>query len=213
MPAMQIRAVSRAVNWRSIMRSAPVVHHISHPLRSRIQALADNWWLILLRGIAAIVFGVLAMAWPGVTLVTLVVLYGIFVLADGAFAVLAAIRGSEYASSWWLAIVGLLGIAAGIITLLWPGITGLVLLFCIAIWAIATGILQIVGAIAMRNELDDTWLLVATGALSVLFGALLIARPGAGALALVLVIACYAIIYGILLCLLALRLRKHASPA
>jgi uncharacterized membrane protein HdeD (DUF308 family) len=210
---MQIRAVSRAVNWRSIMRSAPVVHHISHPLRSRIQALADNWWLILLRGIAAIVFGVLAMAWPGVTLVTLVVLYGIFVLADGAFAVLAAIRGSEYASSWWLAIVGLLGIAAGIITLLWPGITGLVLLFCIAIWAIATGILQIVGAIAMRNELDDTWLLVATGALSVLFGALLIARPGTGALALVLVIASYAIIYGILLCLLAFRLRKHASPA
>jgi uncharacterized membrane protein HdeD (DUF308 family) len=133
------------------MRSAPVSHHTSHPLRSRIQALADNWWLILLRGIAAIVFGVLAMVWPGVTLITLVLLYGIFALTDGALSVLAAIRGSEYASSWWLAIVGLLGIAAGVITLLWPGISGIVLLFCIAIWAIATGILQIVGAIAMRH--------------------------------------------------------------
>lgn len=193
------------------MRSASVVRHTDHPLQSRIQALADNWWLILLRGIAAIVFGVLAMIWPGVTLAVLVLLYGLFALSDGVFAILAAIRGSEYASSWWLAIVGLVGVAAGIVTLLWPGITSLVLLFCIAIWAIASGILQIAGAITMHNEIEGEWLLIASGVLSVLFGGLLILQPGTGALALVVLIASYAILYGILLTMLAFRLRGYAS--
>ena len=112
---------------------------------------------------------------------------------------------------WWLAIVGLLGILVGILTLAWPGITALVLLLFIAGWAIATGILQIVGAVRLRKEIDNEWLLIASGVLSVIFGLILVVQPGAGALALLYVIGFYAVLYGILLVGLSLRLRRHAA--
>ncbi len=132
-----------------------------------LHALADNWWLILLKGICAIVFGLLALAWPGVTVMTLVLLYGAFALVEGVLALAAAIKGDTPAPRWWLAAVGLIGIIAGALTFLWPGITALVLLFLIAAWAIATGIMEIIGAIRLRKEIDDEWLLIAAGALSV----------------------------------------------
>src|ERR1044072_7010315 len=100
-----------------------------------VHALARNWWLILLRGIAAVIFGVLTFAWPGITLVTLILLYGVFALADGVLALVAAIMGGHPAPRWWLAIVGLLGLGAGLITLMMPGITALILVYCIAFWA------------------------------------------------------------------------------
>jgi uncharacterized membrane protein HdeD (DUF308 family) len=178
-----------------------------------LHALAKNWWLILLRGICAILFGVLAFAWPGVTLVTLVVLYGAFALVDGVLAVAAAITGGAAAPRWWLAIMGLAGIAAGLLTFLWPGVTALVLLVFIAIWAIVTGVLQIVGAIQLRKEIDNEWLLIAGGALSVLFGLAVLVRPGAGALALIFVIGAFAIAYGIILVAFAFRLRRHSHVA
>jgi uncharacterized membrane protein HdeD (DUF308 family) len=176
-----------------------------------LDALARNWWLILLRGVCAIIFGVLAFAWPGITLLALVVLYGAFALSDGVFALAAAMMGGPPAPRWWLAIVGLLGIAVGILTLVWPGITGLVLLLFIAGWAIATGVMQIVGAVRLRKEIEGEWILIASGALSVLFGLLLAAAPGAGALALIFTIGSFAIIYGVLLVLFALKLKKHAA--
>jgi uncharacterized membrane protein HdeD (DUF308 family) len=154
---------------------------------------------------------VLAVIWPSVTLLTLVLLYGFFALTDGVLAIVGAIRGSEYASRWWLAIVGILGIAAGAVTLLWPGISSMVLMLCIAVWAIATGIMQIIGAISMRNAIDDEWLLVASGALSTIFGILLLTRPSAGVLALVFFISAYAIAYGAILIMLALKLRTYAG--
>jgi uncharacterized membrane protein HdeD (DUF308 family) len=175
-----------------------------------LHALAKNWWLILLRGICAILFGVLAFAWPGVTLVTLVVLYGAFALADGVLAVAAAITGGAAAPRWWLAVVGLAGIAAGLLTFLWPGVTALVLLVFIALWAIVTGVLQIVGAIQLRKEIDNEWLLIVGGVLSVLFGLAVLVRPGAGALALIFVIGAFAIAYGIILVAFAFRLRRHS---
>jgi uncharacterized membrane protein HdeD (DUF308 family) len=179
-----------------------------------LHALAKNWWLILLRGICAILFGVLAFAWPGVTLVTLVVLYGAFALADGILAVAAAISGGAAAAPrWWLAVVGLAGIAAGLLTFLWPGVTALVLLVFIAIWAIVTGVLQVVGAIQLRKEIDNEWLLIAGGVLSVLFGLAVLVRPGAGALALIFVIGAFAIAYGIILVAFAFRLRRHSHVA
>jgi uncharacterized membrane protein HdeD (DUF308 family) len=107
-----------------------------------LHALAKNWWLLLLRGICAILFGVLAFVWPGITLLTLVLLYGAFALADGVLALAEAIMGGAPAPRWWLALVGLLGIVVGILTFAWPGITALVLLLFIAGWAIATGILS-----------------------------------------------------------------------
>jgi uncharacterized membrane protein HdeD (DUF308 family) len=177
-----------------------------------VHALAKNWWLLLLRGIAAIVFGVLAFVWPGLTLLTLILFYGAFALVDGVLAIIAAVKGGAPAPRWWLAIVGLLGIAAGLLTFLMPGLSALVLLFFIAGWAIATGVLQIIGAIQLRKEIDNEWLLILGGVLSVLFGVGVMLAPGAGALALVWVIAIYSVVLGVTFVALAFRLKKHAHP-
>jgi len=163
-----------------------------------------------LRGIAAIIFGVLAFAWPGVTLLTLILFYGAFALVDGVLAIIAAITGGAPGPRWWLAIVGLLGIAAGLLTFLMPGLSALVLLFFIAGWAIATGVFQIMGAIQLRKEIDNEWFLILGGIISVLFGIGVMLAPGAGALALIWVIGAYALIIGVLLVALAFRLKKHA---
>jgi uncharacterized membrane protein HdeD (DUF308 family) len=193
------------------------ISHAAGPLhgpRPMLHALAQHWWLTLLRGVCAILFGVLAFVWPGVTLFTLVILYGAFALADGVLAIAAAIMGGAPAPRWWLAIVGLAGIGAGVLTFLWPGVTALVLLVFIAVWAIVIGVMQVYGAIRLRREIDNEWWLVAGGILSVVFGVLMLAWPGAGALALIFVIGAYAIAEGILLVGLALRLRKHKhAPA
>jgi uncharacterized membrane protein HdeD (DUF308 family) len=178
--------------------------------RPMLHALAKSWWLVLLRGIAAIVFGVLAFIWPGLTLLTLVLFYGAYALVDGVLALIAAFTGSaKPVPTWWLVLIGLFGIAAGLVTFLWPGITALVLIIFIGAWAIAHGIFEIVGAIKLRKEIDNEWWLILAGALSVLFGILVLAAPGAGALGLIWVIGAYSIVFGILLVGLSLRLRKH----
>lgn len=182
----------------------------SHAGAPALHALAKNWWLVLLRGLCAIGFGVLAFAWPGVTLGVLVLFYGIFALADGALALAAAVTGETAGSRWWLALAGLVGIGVGFLTFGWPGITALALLLLIAVWAIAVGVMQIVGAIRMGKESGHEWLLMASGAVSVLFGVLLLAQPKTGALALLLVIAVYAVIYGVTLVAFAFRLKQHA---
>jgi uncharacterized membrane protein HdeD (DUF308 family) len=174
-----------------------------------VHALAKNWWLLLLRGIAAIIFGVLAFAWPGITLLTLILLFGAYALADGVLAIIAAITGGAPAPRWWLAIVGLLGIGAGLLTFLMPGVTAIVLLFFIASWAIATGVFQIIGAIQLRKEIDNEWLLILGGVISVLFGIGILMAPGAGALALLWVIGIYAVVEGVVFVALAFRLKKH----
>ena len=175
-----------------------------------VHALAKNWWMLLLRGIAAIIFGVLAFAWPGMTLLTLIMFYGAFALVDGVLAIIAAIAGGAPAPRWWLAVVGLLGIATGLLMFTMPGLTALVLLYFIAGWAIATGAFQIVGAIRLRKEIDDEWYLILGGVVSVLFGVGVMMAPGAGALALLWVIGTYAVIMGAILVALAFRLRKLA---
>jgi uncharacterized membrane protein HdeD (DUF308 family) len=187
------------------------LHSVEPPFGTlMVHALAKNWWLILLRGIAAVIFGALTFVWPGVTLVTLVLLWGAFALADGVLALIAAIMGGQPAPRWWLAVAGLLGIAAGLVTLTMPGITALLLLYFIAFWAIAIGVMQVAGAIRLRKEIDNEWMLIASGIISVLFGLILLVAPGAGALGVLFVIGVYAIIYGIILITLALRLRRHA---
>jgi len=175
-----------------------------------LHALAKNWWLLLLRGIAAVLFGVLALGWPGLTLLTLILLYGTFALVDGVVAIIAAVTGGAPAARWWLAIVGLLGIGVGALTFIWPGMTALILLFFIGGWALATGVFQIVGAIRLRKEIENEWLLILSGVISVLFGLGVLLYPGAGALALIWVIGAYAIIAGVLYIGLAFRLKKHA---
>lgn len=191
------------------MPTAPKVP-ASLPDRPMLHALAKCWWLLLLRGIAAIVFGVLAFIWPALTLVTLVLLYGAFALIDGVLSLVAAFTGSpKPVPTWWLVVVGLLGIAAGAVTFLWPGITAILLVMFIGAWALVHGIFEIIGAIQLRKEIDNEWMLIVGGLLSVGFGVLVLIFPGAGALGLVWAIAAYSIVFGILFVLLSLRLRKH----
>jgi uncharacterized membrane protein HdeD (DUF308 family) len=173
-----------------------------------VHALAKNWWMLLLRGVAAVIFGVLTFAWPGMTLLTLIMFYGAFALIDGVLAIVAAITGGAPAPRWWLAIVGLLGIATGLVVFMMPGLTALVLLYFIAGWAIATGVFQIIGAIRLRKEIDDEWYLILGGLISVLFGIGVMMAPGAGALALLWVIGIYAVVIGVIMVGLAFRLKK-----
>jgi uncharacterized membrane protein HdeD (DUF308 family) len=175
------------------------------------QALGSSWWLVLLRGIFAILFGVLAFVWPGLTLIALVTLYGIYAIADGAVALYAALAGGAPVSRWWLLFAGLLGVAIGIVTLVWPGITAIALLVCIAVWAVVRGVFEIVSAIQLRKVIDNEWWLIGSGVLSVLFGVVMLMAPGAGAIALVWVIGAYSIAFGCLLVGLALKLRRYAT--
>jgi uncharacterized membrane protein HdeD (DUF308 family) len=178
--------------------------------RPMLHALAKSWWLVLLRGIAAIVFGVLAFVWPGLTLLTLILFYGAYALIDGAIALIAAFTGgAKPVPTWWLVVVGIAGIAAGLVTFLWPGITALVLIMFIGGWAIVHGIFEIIGAIKLRKEIDNEWLLILAGAMSVIFGIVVLVAPGAGALGLIWAIGAYSIVFGILLVGLSLRLRRH----
>jgi len=182
--------------------------------RPMLHALARRWWVLLLRGIAAIVFGVLAFVWPGLTLVTLVLLYGAFALVDGVLSLIAAFSGSaKPVPTWWLVVVGFLGIAVGLVTFLWPGITAILLVLFIGAWALVHGIFEIIGAIQLRKEIDNEWMLILGGVLSVLFGAVVLIAPGAGALGLVWAIAAYSIVFGIVFVALALRLRSHRHAA
>jgi uncharacterized membrane protein HdeD (DUF308 family) len=173
------------------------------------QLLARNWWLFLLRGIAALTFGVLSLVWPGISLATLILLFGAYALVDGAFALAAAMVGRGNAEiRWWLVLVGLVGIGIGIVTFLWPSLTALTLLYFIAGWVIVTGVLQIAGAIELRNVIENEWWLILDGALSVLFGIFLFIMPGAGALALIWLIALFAIAFGLLMIGFAFKVKK-----
>jgi uncharacterized membrane protein HdeD (DUF308 family) len=180
---------------------------------SLVHALARYWWLILLRGIAAIAFGVLSFIWPGLTLVTLILFFGALAAVDGVLSLAHALMGGNMVSRWWLALIGLAGIATGIIAFKWPALVLLLQLWFIAAWAIVLGVFQIVGAIRLRREIDNEWTLVLGGVVSVLFGLVLLVAPGPGAVGLLWVIGTYAVIFGVLLVMTALRLRKHQGAA
>jgi uncharacterized membrane protein HdeD (DUF308 family) len=175
-----------------------------------VRALAENWWLLLLRGVASIVFGLLAFIWPGLTLVALIFLWGAYAIVDGGITLWAAIsgRGAEIAPRWWLIIVGIVGLLAGLVAFASPGLTALVLLMFIAAWAIVIGVMEIWGAVQLRKEIEGEWWLILSGLLSIAFGILLIAQPGSGALALVWVIGSFAILHGCMLIALAFRLKQ-----
>jgi uncharacterized membrane protein HdeD (DUF308 family) len=179
-----------------------------------LPVLSRNWWALALRGLAAIVFGVLAFAWPGLTLWALVLLFGAYMLVDGIFAIVGAVRAAGRETRWWLLLVeGVLGVLAGLVAFLWPGITALALLYLVAAWAIATGILQIIGAIRLRREIEGEWALILGGVLSVIFGLVLAVLPGSGILALVWLIGAYAVVSGVLLIVLAFRVRNNRDEA
>jgi uncharacterized membrane protein HdeD (DUF308 family) len=178
-----------------------------------LETLSRHWWAVALRGVAAILFGVLALVWPGITVFALVIVFGAYALVDGAFTLLAAFGnrdgGRTRGSRAWLFARGITGILTGIIAAVWPGITALALLWVIALWAMVTGVFDIVAAFQLRKEMRREWLLALSGALSVVFGVLLVAWPAAGVLTLVVLIGIAAIAFGITLLMLGLRLRRE----
>jgi len=174
--------------------------------------LRRGWWALLLRGIVAIAFAILTWMQPQISLTALVLLFGWYAIADGILGAWMAIAGRKTHEHWFVLFLGgLLGITVGVVTFLAPGITALALLFYIAIWAIATGALEIVVAIRLRKEIPNEWLLVLGGLASVTFGVLLMARPEAGALAVLSLIAAFAFVFGVIHVLLAIRARSFVS--
>ena len=176
--------------------------------------LARNWWVFVLRGAAAVLFGVLAFARPGITLEVLVLLFAFWALFDGVFALISSVGAAEAHEPWWpLVLIGLLGIAAGVVTLRWPGITALALLLVVAYWSIFRGILEIVGAVRLRNLIHGEGWLIFGGIASIAFGVLLVINPGSGLLAVVWLVGLYAVIFGIAQIMLGLRLRSLAGES
>ena len=170
--------------------------------------LAQRWWMLALRGAAAIIFGILTFVAPAASLFALVLLFGVYAIVNGAMNVSLSMRTPTGETRWGsLLFESIASILAGALTLIWPGITALVLLFLIAAWAVVTGVAQVVAAVRLRKQLRGEWLLALTGVLSVAFGVLLVVAPVAGALAVTLWIGAYALVFGALLVGLALRLR------
>jgi uncharacterized membrane protein HdeD (DUF308 family) len=168
-----------------------------------------SWWVFLLRGVVAILFGILALRNPGVTLAVLVLWFGVYALVDGVFSVFGAIAGWRHREDkWFLLLEGLLGIGAGIVTLQAPGLTAVALVFFIAAWALATGILRIITAIRLRKEISGEFWMVLSGLAAVVFAFLVMERPAAGALAMVWTIGWFAVLMGALLVMLGFKLRR-----
>jgi uncharacterized membrane protein HdeD (DUF308 family) len=170
--------------------------------------VSRNWWRVMLRGVAAVLLGVAALVWPGVTLLTLVVLFGSYAIIDGVIAFSVGASRTRPEGRGWFITEGVIGMATGVLTFAWPAATGLVLLWLIAGWALALGVLKITAAVRLRHAIRGAWLLAFSGVLSVLFAALVTARPAAGALTLVIVIAVYALATGLVLIGLGLRMRR-----
>ena len=176
--------------------------------------LARNWWVFVLRGVVASLFGVLAFLRPSITLEALVLLFAFWALFDGVFALISSVGAAEAHEPWWpLVLIGLLGIAAGIVTLRWPGITALALLFVVAYWSIFRGILEIAAAVRLRNLIQGEPWLILGGIASIAFGVLLVISPGSGLLAVIWLVGIYAVIFGIAGLMLGLRLKSLAGEA
>jgi len=176
--------------------------------------LSRFWWTTLLRGIIAILFGIMLFTRPGISLASLVLVFGAFALFDGIMSVVSAFGGRKEHESWWvLLLAGLAGIAVGVLTFMNPAATALALLFYIAIWAIATGLLQIAAAVRLRKEIQGEFWLGLAGFASILFGLFIAARPGEGALAVLWLIAAYSVAFGLMLVILAFQARSFVKRA
>ncbi len=167
--------------------------------------LAENWWAFVLRGIFAILFGIGAISFPGLTVLVLIVLFAFYCLVDG-FTSLAMAFDAE--SKGWYVIGGLVSLAAGVFTFMRPGVTAVALLVVIGIWAIVRGVIEIVTAIQIRKVVEGEWMLALSGLVSALFGFYVIARPGQGALAIIWIIAFFALIMGFLQLGVGFKLRR-----
>ncbi|WP_250846900.1 HdeD family acid-resistance protein [Aquisphaera insulae] len=173
--------------------------------------LSQNWWALALRGLFAVLFGIAAFAWPGITWGALVLLYGAYALVDGGFAIAAAVAGRTGGLPWWAMLVqGLVGVAVAIMTFVWLPVAELALLYVVAAWAVVTGLFQVIAAIRLRREIEGEWLLALGGIASILFGLLAAMRPVAGVVAISWMIGAYAIVFSTLMIALGFRMRDWA---
>jgi uncharacterized membrane protein HdeD (DUF308 family) len=175
------------------------------------ETLSRNWWILLLRGLLGIAFGVLTFMQPAVSLAWLVLIFGAFAMADGILNLWTAFTDKESENRWLLGLGGLVGIGVGLLTFLAPGVTAIALLFYIALWAMVMGVLEIVIAIRLRKEIEGEWLLGLAGLCSLVFGVALLARPAIGALAVLWLIAAYAIVFGVIFTVLAFKVKGLAK--
>ncbi|MCO6508740.1 MAG: HdeD family acid-resistance protein [Snodgrassella sp.] len=177
-----------------------------------VDLLSENWWMVLIRGGAALIFGLLTWFYPFISILIMVMFFGIYALIDGVLGVVIAINGRRTHQDWWLMLIwGMVSILAGIMTFFVPGITWLVLITFIAIWSLVSGILQIIAAIRLRKSIrGEGWMIVA-GMLSVLVGIILFVNPVQGGIALTWVIGVYAALFGVMNIALAFRLRRFAA--
>ncbi|GAB3207095.1 HdeD family acid-resistance protein [Marinactinospora thermotolerans] len=174
-----------------------------------LDILSGRWWAFVARGVAAVVFGLLTLFWPQITVLVLVMLAGVYVLVDGVLLLFHAFSpAADPRPRWVVVLQGVAGLLFGIAIVVWPGISAVVLVTLIALWALFSGVLQIAAAIRLRREMGREWLLAVAGVLSVVTGLLLLLWPGAGALALAWLIGLYALAFGVLLIVLGIRLRE-----
>lgn len=176
-----------------------------------LEQLTRNWWVITLRGSLAVLFGAMAFVWPGPALAVLVILFAAYSFVDGIFAVIGAFSNSVGGQRWWVFVEGIAGIIIGVMTFVWPAITALTLVLLIGIWAIVTGILEIIAAIDMRKTIKNEGLFILSGILSTVFGVLILARPIAGTVGIVWMVAFYAVTFGTSMIFLGIRLRNIKS--
>jgi len=177
-----------------------------------VQTIRRNWWLLALRGVLAIIIGLIALFYPGIALRAFIIVFGVYAIIDGIAAVFISIQERGILSRWgWVLFEGIISILAGIVAFVYPGITALALLFVVAIYAILTGIMEIVAAFVIRGFAAQEWALGIAGVLSIIFGVILFIHPGAGLLAILWLVGIYAIIFGILFIVRAFQMRSLAS--
>ncbi|HEU0297553.1 MAG TPA: HdeD family acid-resistance protein [Anaerolineales bacterium] len=177
-------------------------------------SLAKNWWLVLLRGVLAILFGLAAFLWPGVTLLVLITFFGVYALVDGVLAIVTGVTRAKDSPRWWVFLLeGLVSIGAGLVALIWPGLATAILIAVIAAWAVITGVFEIAAAIRLRREINNEWLLMLGGLLSIAFGVLLVLQPAAGGLFLIWLVGAYELVFGVLLIALGFRLKNRELPS
>ena len=178
--------------------------------RQRLSTFAANWRVLALRGLAALLFGLVVLFWPGIVLAVLTLLFGIYALVDGGVVLVPALRSSEQGARRWLPLAeGTVSVIAGLLALLWPGMTASGLLYVIVGWAVVTGILKTLTAIMLRSEVENGWLLAGSGALSVLFGVILAALAGSDLPSLAPFIGVFALVVGLALIVFAFRTRDR----
>lgn len=169
----------------------------------------SRWWIILLRGLSAIALGLLTIFWPAITLTIVIYFIAFYLIIDGALAAYSGLTHRTEIKWWgWLTAEGFAGIVVGIISLIWPQLTALALLYLVAFWALMSGISELISASHFRKHVKGEWLMVISGLLSIAFGIILILWPGGGLLALTWLIGLYALIFGIILSMLSFRVRR-----